>query len=305
MVRPHHFSRHGLLVLFAFVLCHGPALTGLRAAPGSPAEPNSTWDLTDLLDRLPDLSRFDLPALLPDNSPFRIYARPHFGDFLHRDFVRLPVGVKYRASEHLEFSSEAEGYFTHGFGDSAGYGLSGLRFGVKYEHVLESTRPLGWSYGVNLYTPLSRPPQELTDGHRHTLPYLTLTRTLIPAWKVIGYAAAGADLLDRTALRPNFGRNQLHGNAISTAAGITRQWSRFRTVLTTTYSTTALLTDEDRHVYAIRPEVLVPLNTRPGLHTRLLLTVGARAIWGPDGFESGVSSSLRIEFSTRAGNSDR
>lgn len=302
---PRHFSRPGFLVLLALLLFRGPISPALLAEPSSPGEPTSTWDLTDLLDHLPDLRRFDLPTLLPDSSPFRIYARPHFGDFIRRDYVRLPVGVKYRASEHLEFVTELEGYFTHGIGDAAGYGLSRLRLGAKHEQVLDPTHLLGWSYGLDFYTPLSRPPQELTDGYRHTLPYVALTRTVVPAWKLVGYVAAGADLLDRTPMRSNFGRNQLHGNATTAAAGITRQWSRIRTALTTTYSTTALLTDEHHDVYAIRPDILIPLNTRPGLHTRLLFTVGTRAVWGPDGFETGISSSLRIEFSTRAGPSGR
>ena len=292
-------------MVVALLLGGAPFLPGLRAEPSSPGEPTASWDLTDLLDRLPDLRRFDLPGLLPDKGPFRIYAQPRFGDFLRRDYVRLPVGVKYRASQHVELSTELEGYFTHGLSDAAGYGLSRLRLGAKHEQVLDATHPLGWSYGLDFYTPLSRPPQELTDGHRHTLPYVAFTRTVIPAWQLVGYVALGADLLERTDLHPNFGRNQLHGNATSVAAGITRPWPRFRTALTATYSTTAVLTDEHHDVFALRPDVLIPLNTRPGLHTRLFLTVGARAVWGPDGFESGVSSSLRIEFSTHAGSSGR
>ena len=270
-----------------------------RAEPGSPGDPSTRWDLTDLLDQLPDLRRLDMPKFKDER--FRLYARPHFGDLLHRDFLRLPIGVRMKATEHLEFTTELESYFTHGLGDSAGYGLSRLRLGGKKEQILDDAHPLGWSVGVDYYTPLSRPPRELTDGFRHTNPYFALTRRVVPAWNLIGYASVGADLIDGTHLQPSFGRNQLHGNATSLAAGVTRQWPRFRTALTTTWATTQLLTNERHEVFAIRPDILIPLNVRDGYHTRLLLTLGARSVWGPDGHETGLSSSLRIEFSTYAG----
>ena len=61
----------------------------------------------------------------------------------------------------------------------------------------------------------------------------------------------------------------------------------------------------DEVIARLRPK----LAAIPGLSVRMVssqdITVGARAVWGPDGFESGVSSSLRIEFSTRGGSSGR
>ena len=153
--------------------------------------------------------------------------------------------------------------------------------------------------GADYFTPLSRPPRELSDGFRHATAYVGLTRRILPPrWKLVGYASLGADLLDGTSLDPNFGENQLHGNSLSLAVGATRQWRRFRAALTTTWSTTALITDEKHDVYAVRPDFLIPLNLKEGYHTRLLLTVGARAIWGPDGFDQGISSSVRVEFGT-------
>jgi hypothetical protein len=275
------------------------ALTSGGAAQTSPGEPSSRWDLTDLLDQLPDLRRFDMPQFRDER--IRLYVQPHFGDFLHRDYLRLPVGVRVKPDERMEFITELESYFTHGLRDPAGYGLSRLRLGAKEEQVLDENHPLGWSLGVDYYTPLSRPPRELSDGFRHTNPYFALTHQVVPAWHLIGYASLGADLIDHTPLEPNFGRNQLHGNSTSLALGVTRRWKHFRTALTTTWSTTALLSDENHNVYAIRPDILIPLNVREGYHTRLLLTLGTRAIWGPDGFETGVSSSVRVEFSTYAG----
>ncbi len=289
------FKSIAALIVLIGVLSSAPRA---HAEVSSPGDPSTWWDLTDFLDQLPDLRRFDMPQF--HDERVRISVRPHFGDIVRRDYLRLPVSVRVQPDEQLELISELEGYFTHGLRDATGYGLSRLRLGAKREQTLDENHPLAWSYGVDFYTPLSRPPRELSDGFRHTTPYVAITRQVVPRLKLIGFASVGADLIDHTQLTPNFGRNQLHGNSTSAAAGVTRQWGRFRTALTTTWSTTALIGDENRHVYAIRPDILIPLNIREGHHTRLLLTLGTRAIWGPDGFESGISSSVRVEFSAYA-----
>lgn len=273
-------------------------ISSARAESASARQESANrWDLTDLLDQLPDLRRFDMPQFRDER--FRLYARPHLGDFLHRDYLRLPVGVRVRPVERVELVSELESYFTHGFSDSAGYGLSRLRLGAKLEQILDETHTYGWSVGLDYFTPLSRPPRELSDGFRHTSAYAGLTRRILPPeWKIVGYSSVGIDLIDRSSLQPNFGGNQLHGNSLSLAVGATRQWTRFRSALTATWYTTGLITDEKHDVYALRPDFLIPLNLKEGYHTRLLLTLGARAIWGPDGFDKGLSSSVRIEFGT-------
>src|ERR1700712_3716897 len=140
-------SHRRLIPQVALALVYLLLMTASRADVSSPGEPSSRWDLTDLLDQLPDLRRFDMPKFRDER--FRLYVRPHFGDFVHRDYVRLPVGVRMKPDEHWEFIAELEGYFTHGLGDAAGYGLSRLRLGAKEEQVIDETHPLGWSAGVD------------------------------------------------------------------------------------------------------------------------------------------------------------
>ncbi|MCX6950785.1 MAG: hypothetical protein NTV51_01150 [Verrucomicrobia bacterium] len=227
----------------------------------------------------------------------RLYVRPHFGDLIHRDYLRVPFGAKYKITENLESNGELETYFTHGIGDAAGYGLSSIKLGTKCEHVFPQLNDgAGVSLGLNYQTPLSRPPIDLTDGHRHFQPYVAGTRPLVPAWKLLGFASVGADLLDRTAIPAHFGRNQLHTNSLIFVAGAAREWSRFRTSLTASVTTSSLLSDENENVYALRPEVVFPWKMKPESRTRVLVTVGGRTIWGPDGHELGLSSSVRIEF---------
>jgi hypothetical protein len=284
--------------LVALALVLGPLG---QAAPEAVNGSTSAWDITDLIDHLPDFSGLGLPGL-SQNSPFRFYVQPHFGDLLHRDYLRVPVGVRFKPGKDLEFHTELEGYFTHGLGDnSAGYGFSRLRVGVKHDQIMSALHFQGVSAGVDFDTPLSRPPMELTDGHRHTLPYVAYTKSLFPEWHLVGYTGAGVDLLSHTALPANFGKNELHSNSLNMAAGVTRDWKRIRVTLTATYQTTALMSDESHHVFAIRPDFLIPLTRHPEAtdRTHLLFTVGARSVWGPDGQELGVSSSLRIEFARK------
>ncbi len=256
--------------------------------------------MPDFIDRLPDFLADRLPGFEPTGS-LRVYVRPHFGDFVHRDYVRVPVGIRDKISENVEFNAELESYFTDGLHDSAGYGLSNFKFGVKRERVLPSFGDSGISVGLNYQTPLSRPPVDLTDGFRHFQPYVALTHPLVPAWRVLGYAGFGADLIEHTALPANFGRNQLHSNSLTFGAGAAREWPRFHASLTATVTTSSLITDEHQQVYALRPEIVVPWKSRTGSKTQVLFTLGGRAIHGPDGNEFGVSGSVRIEFQVKPG----
>ncbi|MDB6095403.1 MAG: hypothetical protein JWM32_2965 [Verrucomicrobia bacterium] len=278
------------------------ALNPVRAQSDAAGASTSSWDISNLLDRLPSFSPFGEPDLT-GSLPIRYYARPHFGDFLHRDYLRLPVGARAKVNEHFELNTEVEGYFTHGLKDSAGYGLSMVRFGGKYEQVMAPLHPLGWSTGVDLETPVSRPPLELTDGHRHVRPYFAVSEKLIPDCNLVGYASIGADFVSHTELPPNFGRNQLHANALTFSTGATRDWKRFRVALTGTWSTSMLLSDENHNVFALRPDILIPLTKKPGpgARTHLLLTLGGRFVNGPDGTETGLNGSLRIEFAVQPG----
>jgi hypothetical protein len=280
-----------------------PAAEAAAAAPSaqtpSPSAPASRWDLADFIDGLPDLLAERLPGF-DRTGALRLYVRPHFGDLLRRDYLRVPLGARTKITKNFEASGELQTYFTHGISDAAGYGLSGLRLGAKSEHVLPSLADgAGFSLGLNFQTPLSRPPQDLTDGHRHTQPYVAATRPLIPDWKLLGFASVGADLLDRTPMPAHFGRNQLHANSLIFVAGAAREWPRFRASLTATLTTSSLLSDENKNVYALRPEIVVPWKVRPAAHTQILLTLGGRTLWGPDGHELGLSSSVRIEFLLR------
>jgi hypothetical protein len=260
------------------------------------------WDISDLLDRLPDMSAFG-SAGPTDSLPVRYYIRPHLGDFIHRAYLRLPVGARVKVSEHFELHTELESYFTHGLRGSAGNGLSQLQVGGKYEKVTTPLHPLGWSAGLDLQTPLSRPPIELVDGYRHVLPYVAFSEPLVPSCNLVGYASLGADFISHTALPSNFGENQLHTNALTFSVGATRDFKRFKLALTGTWNTSLLLSNENHNVFALRPDILIPVYGKRyrADHAHLLLILGGRAVDGPDGTDFGLNGSLRIEFAVQPG----
>jgi hypothetical protein len=291
-----------LLRRSGFALWAAVAASTLTAAESTPAKtPASVWNLPDFIDRLPDILSDRLPSLEPSGA-LRIYVRPHFGDFLHRDYVRIPVGIRNKFTETIEGNAEVESFITHGLSGAAGYGFSRLQLGVKRENVLPNVTNGGISVGINYQTPLSRPPRDLTDGHRHLQPYLAATHTFIPDWKVLGYAGFGADFLDRTALPAHFGRNQLHSNSLTFGAGVAHEWARLHGSLTASIATSHLVSDEGKQVYGLRPEIVLPWKSSiTGSKTQILFTLGGRAIHGPDGNEFGVSGSMRVEFKLKRG----
>jgi hypothetical protein len=285
-------------------LAWGLGFASLRAADPEPADTTPLSGLGELLDRIPDFSGLNLPSFLP-KGVFRVYSSPHFGDLLHRDYLRVPVGVRAKLSTQIEAHVEVEGYFTHGLKDTAGYGFDSLRTGVKFETPKPTTASAAYSTGVDFTTPLSRPPVELSDGHRHTVPYVATSFIIAPDSHLLGYGSFGADLLNRTALPANFGRNELHSNSLVVSAGVAREWPKFRATLTATLGSTALISDEHHQVFGLRPALVLPITRFQGRHTRLTATIGGWSIWGPDGHELGVSTSMKVEFQYHPGDVKR
>lgn len=292
--RPRLLSVQAAFAALGFCLaCVRPVPAAESAAKGS--DWFGGWDLPEFIDRLPDLLADRLPGFEP-SGVVRLYVRPHFGDFIHRDYVRVPLGARVKVSENVECSTELQSYFTHGLSDAAGYGLSGVRIGAKCEHLLPSLGHGGLSVGLSYQSPLSRPPLDLTDGYRHVLPYVAATRPIVPEWRLLGYASVSADFLSRTALPDHFARNQLHANSLTFSAGAAREFRRFHASLTANVTTSALTSDEGKQVYSLRPEIVVPWKARADARAQVLFTLGARAVHGPDGDEFGLSGSMRVEF---------
>ncbi|ACB76916.1 hypothetical protein [Opitutus terrae] len=258
--------------------------------------------LESFIDRLPELLDIGLPSFAPPGA-VRLYAHPRLGDLIHEDYFRLPVGARVKVNERVELRAELGTYFTHGLGDSVGYGLYQGRIGITKEHVL--WRDAGLSTSLEFVTPLSRPPREITDGVRHTLPSITFTRTVVPRWGMVGFATVGLDLIDHTVLEPNFRENQLRQNSAMVMLGVAREWRRMHLILRVFDANTAPMGYEAENVFGIRPSIGVPLLRRDDGTPRATATFEGRAIWGPDGFETGVTTRIRVDLRYRPGESRR
>jgi len=254
--------------------------------------------LASFLDGIPDLVDQGLPSFAPEGA-FRVYLRPRFGDLLHEDYFRFLIGARRKIKEQLEFNAELGTYFTHGLRDSVGNGFDQARLGARYEFAY--TPDSGWGVGLDLTTPLSRPPYEITDGLRHTMPYVTYTRTISPKHGVVGFVTLGWDFLDHTSLPVNYAENQLHANSTILTIGAARQWRRMHIILRAFDGNTVLLSNHSSNVFGLRPSVGIPFLRRPNGSPRATATFEGRAIWGPDGFETGVNTSIRLDLEYHRG----
>src|SRR5512142_3264501 len=90
-------------------------LAALTAAADAPAPAQKVVDaslqtlhdsqvvLSDFFGRLPDLLDFGLPSFAPRGA-ISLYSHPKFGDLLHEDYFRLPVGAGGKLSEDIEMN---------------------------------------------------------------------------------------------------------------------------------------------------------------------------------------------------------
>lgn len=297
--------------LFAALL----ALTGAFAAPSAPlrmadqaatkfatgaaALQDTAQDaLAKFIDRLPDLQDAGVPNFAP-RGDVRFYAHPKFGDLLHEDYFRIPVGARAKLSEDVEINTEVGGYFTHGFGDSVGNGL--YQFLAGAQHEVFASQDVGWSFGVQWITPLSRPPHGISDNLRHTLPTVTVTKTLNASCGLVGFATFGGDFLDHTTVAPDFRTNQLRDNSLVLTLGVAREWRRMHLIFRIFDGNTAIVSHTSQNVFGLRPAIGVPLMRREDGTPRATLSFEGRTVWGPDGFEKGINTSLRVDFRLRRG----
>ena len=278
-----------------------PPATSFDSNQSAEADPLST--LEDLLDRIPDFSALNLPSFVPTGLTFR--SSPHLGDLIHRPYLRVPFGGRWKMTNYFETHGDLEGYFRHGLRKSEGestYGLDRWAGGFKFESPKPPSTQPAWSTGADFATPLGRPPLELTDGHRHFVPYVATSRIVSVEQHLFAYSSVGLDLLSHAGNLPaNFGRNELHSDSMIFSAGLARDWPKFRTSLTANFGTTSLISDENHQVFGLRPAIVFPMPRFHGKHTRLLITIGGWTVWGPDGHEIGASASMRVDFRFRPG----
>lgn len=293
MTGPLQFRRSAQRLLLALLGTTPLAAIAVEEAPKSNSEEFS---------RVPGLFDVDLPKTV-ERFRAKLLLRPHFGDLLHRNYIRLPVGARLGLNDRTEINGEAEAFASHGLKPGGpGYGIGALRLGTKYQwgHWLKPV--VHTSSGVNLATPVGRPPVTMTDGQLHIGPYVTFSRRFDRIPQATPFFTVGLDLLSRTRVPGSFARNQPQSNTAGGSVGFLYDGrDTLKYTFVANYATTALIGRGSRHYASIGPGVLwqLPRALTFGSRTRWIFGVGFKAAVGPDGTEFGTSAKLRGELNLR------
>jgi len=205
--------------------------------PATPAEPG----FLGFMNRLPELVDNELPFFAPRGA-YWFYARPSIGSPFAGKYLRLDSGIWVKVTKSIDFNAGAQSYVWRDqtANDATRWGFYGANAGIKYNRSLAGPIGTAMSVGLNFSTPISVPPIVLTDGYRHTDPYVTYTRPLSVRLRLVGFASLGANLLAHYQPLPsNFGDNQLHSNSLNGTLGATREFKYFTASTTLNGATTA------------------------------------------------------------------
>ncbi len=253
--------------------------------------------------RIKGIFNSELPRTERKNF-LRLTVHPHFGDFHRKDYLRLPVGVRYGITKNWEASTALEGFFAHGLGDVSAfseYGLSGFQVGTKYR---SSTSLLpGWEMGLGVdYTlPFQDTPAELTDGFEHINPYITFARSFSGWQGVRLFWGTGLDLVRDTKAAGVLDTNEFGENANEFTGGFILLRGRHTYTLEVKFATTELIGDTSQNRITVRPGIIFQLPPRLTFksHGQWTMGIAVPMTQGPDGFDVGVSVKFRGNFNLK------
>jgi hypothetical protein len=255
-----------------------------------------------LLSRVSGLFGGDLPQLdLP--GTVKVILRPHFGDLIRRDYMRVEAGLRWALTDKFELSSEASVYFTHGLGGTSadGYGIGDLRFGSKYVFEVWPHPDYETTLAFNVDLPTGHPPIDMTDGHYHFAPSIVVQHQIRRYPRLTVFSGMGLDLIKDSRIAGTWGTNQPHDNSVSVTSGGVYDAGQLKWTLSATCATTAVIGSQTNNFFYLQPGVLWYVPSRLTFHskTQWIVGLGARSTWGPDGFDFSLQSRLRAEITFR------
>lgn len=296
-MRPRRALSFLLLFAFAGVTLQASAPSETETA-SEPAPPEAKKEAPGgLTGRIRGLLDIDLPRFDPPGT-YRLQLNPRFGDLVRRDYIRVPVGVRWTANERFEFSTEAESFFTHNQkAGGATHGIGELRFGGRYLIPAWPEARDRTSVGVNVEFPVGSPPLDMTDGRNHVIPYVVVERRSQsrPRWTT--FAGLSADLIGDSSVPGQRGENTPSDDALLFTGGAIYDLGQVKWTLQATY-TTSVISGYDEHIFAVHPSVLwfVPKKFTFNSKTQWILGFGVRGTWGQDGFVFGTGARVRAEI---------
>jgi len=231
----------------------------LRAEPDQPASNQDFGSLFRFMNTLPELIDQNLP-FLERGGTYWFYVHPHLGNPFQGKYFRLDTGGWLKVTDSLDLNLGAQSYFWRDPDDKKRHPAGFLRRESRRQ-ILPGpfvSKGAAISLGIDHSSPLGRPPISLVDGVRHTVPYVTYSRPLIPSLRLVGYATFGLDLVARTNLPESFRVNELHSDSITCSVGASREWSRFAGSITLSGRDHELMGHGGRQVFNLNPQVFVP-----------------------------------------------
>ena len=284
-------ARFWLLALLLVVI----AARAQDAAPPAPAADERN------LHKINGVFDTDLPAT-EKKGRIRLIVHPHFGDFTARNYLRVPVGVRWGANDHVELSATMEAYFAHGLrGGNAGNGIGDVELGGKYAFRDWLKPDYDASVGINLRLPVGSPPIDLTDGYNHYAPYLVISRKSPATPGLTYFVSTTLDLMEKSSVRGVFRKNDPHSTNLQFVTGFVLDRYPYHYTLETGYQTTSLVGDGNKQFVYVKPGFAWDLPRKLTFSSRSnwLLGFSFKITEGPDGTRVDSGGKIRGEFSLR------
>lgn len=265
-----------------------------------PPPPPDKAGITDDELRIKGVFDSALPRTEKKNN-LRFIVHPHFGDFHRRDYLRMPLGLRYGLTKNWEITGEVESYFSHGFGSKGWFdeaGFSNVHFGTKYN--LGQKLWDGWdtAVGVDYMRPIGSPPPDVNDGLTHFSYFTTFSHDIESHPGLRFFWSVGADNVGTTGRPVYLQKNDLGDDSVAVSTGVVWDRGKFTYTFETSYATTRLTGDRKADLITVRPGIVwkVPKKFTFNSKGQWLLGVAFRFNHGEDGFDYGIGGKLRVSF---------
>src|ERR1700712_4602986 len=230
----------------------------------------------------------------------RFIIHPHLGDFTRRNYLRVPVGLRWGVNDHVEFTTTVEPYIQHGLKSGlSGNGIGDFELGAKYAFVRWLKPDFDASVGFNSRIPVGHPPLDLTDGYNHYAPYFVVSKKSARTKGLTYFDSTTLDVMKKSSVAGLFRRNDAHSTSLIFGSGAVLDRYPYHYTLETGFQTTSLVGRDNKQFVYIRPGFAWDLPRRLTFNSkgRWLLGGSLKVTEGPDGTRFDSGGKLRGEFS--------
>lgn len=270
--------------------------TTLPASAETYIEPTAAIDDQDAVS-FRGLFDLQLPRLIRPES-LRFTFNPSFGDFVHRDYVRIRTGFRYAFSKHCEVSAEVVPFFDNlGGKGEGGIGIAEYRFGTKFGWSTLLAPYLDTAFGATVARPVPGAPDALTIGTTRFIPYLVFSRDLPGLADFEGFLNIAYECFDSDPDRTRIARYRPAVDNLILTPGLILHRAPWHYSLSTPLRLTGI-DDGDHDYLSVMPSISyqVPPRWLPFLSGRVVVGASYEAIFFGSDCEQRIVSRLRWDF---------